>query len=171
MPAKKRPTGADPVEWAAYFWDERQMSEDPTPFLAMSSLFRYQRMVYLALETELKQFELNPTDYLLLMSLELSKDRTRLVGALARNLMVHATTATLAVDRLEGRGLLHRQAHPTDRRAILVTLTDKGLALVKKSSASLASIGFGLGDVRGADAKDLLRILTKVRSTAGDVER
>ena len=52
------------------------------------------------------------------------------VGELAARVGVDETTATRLVDRLEGLGLVERQAVEGDRRATLVVLTAAGEALV-----------------------------------------
>lgn len=170
MADETQPTSGDPIDWARYFWKERGFPGDENRFLAMSSLLRYQRLVQLSLEAKLKEFDLNPTDYMLLMSLEFHKDRTRLVGALARTLMVHATTATLAVDRLEGRGLLIRNAHPGDRRATLVSITKKGSKLARQATAALQEAEFGLTSASDADVKQFLDVLKSLRGAVGDTE-
>lgn len=50
-------------------------------------------------------------------------------SALSRSLLVTAGNVTGIVARLEGRGLLARRPHPTDRRAFVLTLTPKGRKL------------------------------------------
>ena len=50
---------------------------------------------------------------------------TRL-GVVAEHLRIAPRSATEVVDGLEARGLLRRLADPTDRRAVLVELTDDG---------------------------------------------
>ncbi len=127
MPARRKDptpdTITDPVEWADHYWRAQHLEGDEQRFLVMSSLLRYQRIVVELVEGELRKLGLNLTDYLMLMTLQLSESGTRLISSLARNLMVHATTATLATDRLEARKLLRRSPHPTDRRATCVTIT------------------------------------------------
>lgn len=49
---------------------------------------------------------------------------------LFRGLMLSSAGMTSRLDRLEGRGLVARQPHPTDRRGVVVHLTDRGLELV-----------------------------------------
>ncbi|MGY1755181.1 MarR family winged helix-turn-helix transcriptional regulator [Blastococcus sp. SYSU D01042] len=51
-------------------------------------------------------------------------------GALARALQVSPRNVTGLVDALEAGGFARRAPHPTDRRATLVTLTDKGTQAV-----------------------------------------
>ena len=52
---------------------------------------------------------------------------------LARHLWVTKAAVTNIVDRLEERGLCQRSASTTDRRAITISLTDEGEALLAKS--------------------------------------
>jgi DNA-binding MarR family transcriptional regulator len=47
-------------------------------------------------------------------------------GALARATHQSAAGMTRTLDRLEGRGLLRRKAHSSDRRSVAVVLTAKG---------------------------------------------
>jgi len=66
--------------------------------------------LYLRARTDeiLKRFELTRTGYLLLTTLFLTRDNSRALGYLSRQLMVHPTTITLAVDQLEQRRLVAR---------------------------------------------------------------
>jgi len=52
------------------------------------------------------------------------------LGAVAAGLGVHPSNATRAVDRLVVAGLLDRSDDPTDRRHLLLEITDAGRALV-----------------------------------------
>lgn len=52
-------------------------------------------------------------------------------GALAERMGVEAMTLSTYLDRLEGRGLVRRNADPTDRRAKLVEVTDDAHAVLE----------------------------------------
>ena len=52
--------------------------------------------------------------------------------ALADELGLTPRNITDAVDALESEGLVRRTAHPTDRRATLVELTDAGIATAEQ---------------------------------------
>lgn len=161
-------TLSDPVDWARHYWEQQELDGDEQRFLALTSLLRYQRIVADEVETELKKHGLNMTDYLLLMTLQLSEHGTRLISSLARNLMVHATTATLATDRLEARKLLERSPHPTDRRATCVTITSQGRKVVAAATRGLTDVGFGMQGSTPKDVKRLRDALTAMRQSAGD---
>lgn len=160
-------TITDPVDWAKHYWEQQGLDGDEQRFLALTSLLRYQRVVTDAVDAELKAHNLNMTDYLLLMTLQLSEVGTRLISSLARNLMVHATTATLATDRLEQRELLQRSPHPTDRRATCVSITDLGRDTADKATRALTAIDFGMSGSLD-DIANLRACLTAMRRAAGD---
>lgn len=50
---------------------------------------------------------------------------------LSRLLIMHRSNATGLIDRLERRGLVRRNPHPSDRRAYRVILTDAGVRLLE----------------------------------------
>lgn len=70
---------------------------------------------------------LTPNDGRTLGSLDRVAGRT--MRALAAEWGCDASTATWAVDRLEGKGLAERRADPHDRRLKLVVLTERGAAV------------------------------------------
>ena len=161
----------DPVDWVRLYWRRYRIEGDEQRFLVMSSLLRYHRLVIYCIETEFRKFDINSTDFLVLMTLQLSESGTRLISSLAKNLMVHATTATLATDRLEARGLLFRSPHPTDRRATCVTISDAGRELLHKATLALDAVDFGLVGSNPDSLKQLGDVLTVLRDAAGDTGR
>ena len=58
-----------------------------------------------------------------------------MMRALGDDLGLTPRNMTAAVDALEGEGLVRRKAHPTDRRATLVELTDTGMAAAEEALA------------------------------------
>src|SRR5882757_1509281 len=161
----------DPMDWARHFWREQGLGEGEDAFVAMSSVLRFHRLMTVAIEDELKKHKLNLTDYMLLMTLQLSRTGTRPISKLAKGLLVHATTATLATDRLEARGLLSRRPHPSDRRATLVAISDEGRKLVQEASGALNMFEFGLAGTSAADRAELVEVLARLRAAAGDDDR
>lgn len=167
--ARKGPdTVTDPVDWAKHYWEQQGLDGDEQRFLAMTSLLRYQRIVADVVDAELKPHGLNMTDYLTLMTLQLSETGTRLISSLARNLLVHATTATLATDRLEQKEMLARSPHPTDRRATCITITDLGREMANNATRALTAIGFGMAGSTDEEVAQLRSAVTAMRRAAGD---
>ncbi|MFF2028310.1 MarR family winged helix-turn-helix transcriptional regulator, partial [Streptomyces sp. NPDC058171] len=72
---------------------------------------------------------------------------------------------------LEARGLLTRQAHPKDRRATLVTITNEGRTLVDEATAALSMADFGLPGLTPDQAEALVAIVAPIRKAAGDLDR
>lgn len=54
------------------------------------------------------------------------------IGRLSELTEAPLTTAIRWLDYLEQQGLVHREPHPTDRRAIFVELTDKGRSVMER---------------------------------------
>jgi DNA-binding MarR family transcriptional regulator len=82
---------------------------------------------------------------------------------LADHLRITARSATEVVDGLEERGLVRRTADPEDRRATLVTLTEKGRqvsAAVRAARVAEAEVIFGR--LSATDRAHLRRILGKL---------
>jgi len=168
--ARDTRTLTDPIDWARHFWRRHGLGDHEDAFIAMSSVLRFHRLMVEAVENQLRPLNLNLTDYLLLMTLQLSETGTRLISQLARSLLVHATTATLATDRLEGRGLITRNPHPTDRRATLVSITGAGRKLAGQATDALREINFGLSDSTVEDQRELSDVLARLRLAAGDTD-
>src|SRR6266699_5807082 len=57
---------------------------------------------------------------------------------------------------------------PPGRRVILARLTSDGDQMAERTSAALAEIGFGLGDVSTVTASQVTADLRKVREALGD---
>lgn len=57
---------------------------------------------------------------------------------LARDLQLTSSASTALVDRLERQGVAERTRHPTDRRRIIVRLTDRGRRIATESEDRLA---------------------------------
>lgn len=160
----------DPVDWARHFWRRLGLGDQEDAFIAMSSVMRMHRLMVDSIETALRPLKLNLTDYMLLMTLQLSETGTRLISQVARALLVHPTTATLATDRLESRGLIARSPHPTDRRAILVSITKEGRRFVAEATDALRATEFGLTGSTLEEQQELSDVLARVRRAAGDTD-
>jgi DNA-binding MarR family transcriptional regulator len=158
----------DPLRRARNYWRGDHLGIDEEGFIAMTSVLRIHRMMTLAIEQEFKSHDIKLNDYMLLMTLELSENGSRPIARLANSLMIHPTTATLATDRLEARGLLARTPHPSDRRTTLVSITDAGRDLVQRASVVLEKLGYGLPGTSTEDRAALVDAIDRVRAAAGD---
>jgi DNA-binding MarR family transcriptional regulator len=164
----KRPDYSDPIEWVRHYWRMQDMG-DERKFLAMASVLRLYQLMTTELERVLRKFDLNRNSYLLLASLHLSEDGSRVLSRLASHMMVHPTTVTIVTDKLEQQGLLVRTPHPTDRRATYARITPAGKALLKDATSALEEADFGLPGLTVERANKLVSMLTPLRTAAGDV--
>jgi len=61
------------------------------------------------------------------------------VNEIGKKILLTSGSITVAVDRLEKRGLVERRAHGTDRRARIVHLTKEGRKLITRAYAQHAA--------------------------------
>jgi DNA-binding MarR family transcriptional regulator len=82
---------------------------------------------------------------------------------LAEALGVSARNVTGLVDALEETGFVTREPHPTDRRATLVTCTERGARVTAEMAAGQQELaGLLFGQLRAQDLASLNRSLTHV---------
>jgi len=160
----------DPLELSRRYWDDDDLG-DPSLFFAMTSVMRLSRRMMEPIDGVLRGHGLGLTAYLLLMSLDLSANGSMILGRLARELIVHPTTITLTIDRLEEDKLVKKTPHETDGRATRATITRAGRTLVRKVTKELADVSFGLGDLSKAQTAKLTAALTNARLATGDIPR
>lgn len=161
---------ADPLAWVTANWDEDELGS-AAGMLALVSVLRLRELLVGAVRKALAPLKLSATDFLLLMTLKLSDDRGRLLSRVANAMMVHPTTVTQTVDRLERAKLVKRMPHPSDRRATLATLTAKGEAACVQAMRSLGALGYGMPGLDTDGYDRLSEVIAPVRRAAGDRER
>jgi DNA-binding MarR family transcriptional regulator len=164
---KDEPEFADPIDWVEHYWRKQDLG-DPRPFLAMGSVLRLHQLMTAEIDRVLKEYDLTRTSYLVLSTIMLSEHGSRLLSRIATHMLVHPTTVTLVIDKLEQQGLVLRQPHPSDRRATYAKITPAGTALVREATRALDKVGFGLPGLTPAQAGRLTDLLTPLRSAAGD---
>jgi len=85
---------------------------------------------------------------------------------IAERLLVRSASMTSLLDTLEGRGVIERRPHPTDRRKILVHLTDQGREIVDKTLPALHAIfTAAIRDLSEPDREQLIASLTILRTS------
>jgi DNA-binding MarR family transcriptional regulator len=83
-------------------------------------------------ESTARQHELEPQQHQLLLTVHgLPADVRPTIGELASRMFIQHHSAVELVKRLEHRGAITRVAGETDRREVLVKLTDKGRAALR----------------------------------------
>ena len=91
------------------------------------------------------------------------RDRTPTMNELARFLGLDKSSVTGLVDRAERRGLVARVPSATDRRAVLVTLTDAGRSFVSRAAAAFeADVSALLSRLPPRERETLSRIVSRL---------
>jgi DNA-binding MarR family transcriptional regulator len=137
------PLGLDPIEEARRQWDERGWGALEA-MSAATTITRANQVVLAQIDRALKPFGLTFSRYEALVLLSFTRAGALPLGKMAERLMVHSTSITNTIDRLERDGFVRRMPHPTDRRLILAEITDDGRNIVKQATDSLVEIDFGL---------------------------
>ncbi|MGA2014826.1 MAG: MarR family transcriptional regulator, partial [Solirubrobacteraceae bacterium] len=85
---------------------------------------------------------------------------------IARAAEIDPPAATVGVDQLEARGLVHRTPHPDDNRRKLVHLTDAGRDAAQRGQAILNEPPAALTSLDPDDLAWLDEILTRLQSNS-----
>jgi DNA-binding MarR family transcriptional regulator len=83
---------------------------------------------------------------------------------IARAFEIDPPAATVGVDKLEARGLVHRTPHPDDNRRKLVHLTDAGREAARHGQAILTEPPLALTSLDPDDLARLDEIVTRLRA-------
>jgi DNA-binding MarR family transcriptional regulator len=138
---------------------------------AVTSIMRAQQFLLGEIDGILRPFGLTFARYEALVLLLFSRRGSLPMSKMGERLMVHPTSVTNAVDRLEADRLVRRVAHPTDRRTTLVEITGEGRSRAETATAALMDADFGLRGLDGAQTAQLTELITALRHAAGDFER
>jgi DNA-binding MarR family transcriptional regulator len=162
------PLQFDPIDEARSQWAKRWDAEASDAMAAATSIMRAQQVVLAAVDGVLRPFELTFARYEGLVLLSFSRQGSLPLGKMGDRLMIHPTSVTNIIDRLEAQGLVRRVAHPTDGRTTLAEVTAEGRALATRATRAVNEIALGLGMLDDRDLQDLIRIIRKIRVHIGD---
>ncbi|MCC2269074.1 MarR family transcriptional regulator [Streptomyces olivaceus] len=154
----------DPVDAIVGQWARVRPDLDMAAMEVFGRVFRLARAMGDRMETAYARFGISRGEFDALAALRRAGEPYTLSPRqLSATLMLTTGGMTGRLDRLEGAGLLRRSPDPHDRRALQVTLTDRGLALIDEAvGAGLAVQAAALSalDARqAAQVADLLRDL------------
>jgi MarR family 2-MHQ and catechol resistance regulon transcriptional repressor len=94
------------------------------------------------------------------------------VNEIGRRIDLTSGAITTAVDRLESRGLVTREAHETDRRARIVQLTQRGKEQAAKAFAThKTAMDSAANQLSKTERATLIRLLKKLGTSAEDPQR
>jgi MarR family 2-MHQ and catechol resistance regulon transcriptional repressor len=86
------------------------------------------------------------------------------VNEIGRKVLLTSGSITVAVDRLESKGLVERRAHGTDRRARIVHLTKEGRRLITRVYAAHAADmeRLAAASLTKSERRTLIQLLKKI---------
>jgi DNA-binding MarR family transcriptional regulator len=164
-----RPLPFDPIAEARRQWEAHGWAA-PDEMTATTSIMRAQQLVLARVEASLRPFGLTFARYEALTLLYFTRRGSLPLGKMGDRLMVHPTSITNAIDRLEQQGLVRRVAHPEDRRTTLAEITPTGRDVVERATRALGEIDLGLPELSTEQLRALVDVLTVLRRQAGDFE-
>jgi DNA-binding MarR family transcriptional regulator len=136
---------------------------------AATSIMRAQQIVQAAVDEALRPFGLTFARYEALVLLAFSKRGALPMGKMGERLMIHPTSVTNIVDRLEGQDLVRRRPHDHDRRTTLVEITDAGRRLVDVATGEVVACDFGLDGLSETQLDQVTALVRAVRVGSGEV--
>jgi MarR family transcriptional regulator, 2-MHQ and catechol-resistance regulon repressor len=131
-------------------------------------LWKAARSVEAYAEKSISELEMCGSDFAVLEAL-LHKGPLP-VNEIGKKVLLTSGSITVAVDRLEQRGLVERRAHDTDRRAKIVHLTKEGRKLITRAYTQHATDMEQLASasLTATERITLIRLLKKIGYKAAD---
>jgi DNA-binding MarR family transcriptional regulator len=117
----------DQADEIADYWCRENPAVDPVTKTLAIRLRRAAHHLERELRRELSQHDADMWEFEVLLSLRRSEGYCKSAGALVKEAQVTSGAITNRVAQLEQRGWVRRDFDPSDRRQVLVSLTDEGL--------------------------------------------
>ncbi|SDI85355.1 MarR family winged helix-turn-helix transcriptional regulator [Nonomuraea jiangxiensis] len=154
----------DEVDLLVAAWRAERPDLDVEPLQVLSRVSRLARHLDRARRAAFAEHDLEPWEFDVLTALRRAGRPYELSpGALLRATLVTSGTMTNRIDRLAQAGLVRRRPDPEDRRGVLVSLTETGVARVDAAFADLLrrerDLLAGLGPEGQRSLSSLLRTL------------
>lgn len=164
------PLRFDPIAEASRQWRKHWGAPTAPPMAAVTSIMRAYQIVLARLNAALEPSGLTFPRYEALMLLYYSRTGSLPLGKMGARLQVHPTSMTSLADGLVKLGLITRGPHPTDRRTVLATITDRGREVAAEATRALNDIRFGTEPLRRGELDELTATLRALRVAAGDFD-
>jgi DNA-binding MarR family transcriptional regulator len=154
----------DEVDDLVAAWRDQRPDLDVAPLQVLSRVSRLARHLDIARRGAFAAHGLEAWEFDVLSALRRTGPPFQLTpGALLRATLVTSGTMTNRIDRLEAAGLVSREPDPRDRRGVLVTLSERGEAVVDAAFSDLLEREHALLSRLGPEQRhalaDLLRTL------------
>ena len=156
----------DPIDRAARIWERR--FGPSSAMAAVTSIMRAQQLLLAELDAILRPHGLTFARYEALVLLSFSREGALPLRVMGERLMVHPTSVTNTIDRLEAAGMVIRKPNPADGRGRLAEITDRGRDAVQVATRDLMAAEFGMSGYSEPDREALFTLLRSLRLSAGD---
>jgi len=164
--AKRLDLPFDPIARAAQIWAEKFGPSDA--MAAVTSIMRAQQLLLAELDGLLRPYALTFARYEALILLTFSRRGSLPLRVIGERLMVHPTSVTNTISRLERQQLVIRRPNPSDGRGRLAEITDAGRDVVERATRDLMAAEFGLGGYEPGQLKEIFDLFRELRLAAGD---
>ena len=168
MPPRRTRLAADPIREAARLWREHGWAESADGMAAITSLMRAQQIVLARVDATLKPFGVTFARYEALILLTFSRRGSLPLRVMGERLMVHPTSVTNTIDRLEEQGMVVRRPNPRDGRGTLAEITGLGREVAERATGDLMAARFGMGGYGTGELGHGFALLRGLRLAAGD---
>jgi DNA-binding MarR family transcriptional regulator len=111
----------------------------------------------------LKEHDITPEQYNVLRILRGSHPRPLMLADITGRMIDKSSNATRLVEKLRQKGFLKREICENNRRQVDISITDKGLNLLKRIDADESEWLATLKTITKSEAQELNRILDKLR--------
>ncbi len=156
----------DPITRAAEIWERR--FGDSRAMAAATSIMRAQQILLAELDAQLRPHGLTFARYEALVLITFSREGALPLRLIGQRLMVHPTSVTNIIQRLERQGLVVRRPNPRDGRGTLAEITAEGRILVERATKDLMAAEFGVGGYDAGQLDEISGLLRGLRVAAGD---
>jgi DNA-binding MarR family transcriptional regulator len=156
----------DPIDRAARIWARRFGRS--SAMAAVTSIMRAQQILLGELDAILRPYGLTFARYEALVLLSFSRSGALPQRVMGERLMVHPTSVTNTIDRLEAQGMVIRRPNPDDGRGRLAEITQRGRDAVRVATRDLMAADFGMTEYSDTELAELFLLLRGLRVTAGD---
>src|SRR5580698_4873975 len=156
----------DPIDRAASIWT-RRFGASPS-MAAVTSIMRAQQILLASLDGLLRPYELTFARYEALVLLSFSRAGYLPLRTIGERLMVHPTSVTNIISRLEAQGFVALRPNPADGRGKLASITAAGSTVMRQATADLIAAEFGFAGYTESELAELFTLLRNLRLSAGD---